>query len=94
MPEIWKILFDRAIKQLDQAGIKKQHWSLGGGTVLRMYYNHRESKDIDIFFHDQQLLAYISPRTNDANEDYLLTYAEGSVFTKIIFPEGEVDFIF
>lgn len=93
MPENWEILFERAMKQLEQSNIPKKDWSFGGGTVLAQKYNHRESKDIDIFFRDPQFLTYISPRLNDACENQLNLYAEQSNFVKLTFNEGEIDFI-
>lgn len=89
----WEKLFSYAIQQLEQAGIQKRDWSFGGGTVLSLKYGHRESKDIDIFLRDPQLLSYVSPRTNDATEAHLLDYAEQSIFTRLQFQDGEVDFI-
>ena len=56
-------------------------------------FNHRFSKDIDIFFSDRQLLGYISPRINDALEDRAIKYIEQDNFTKIYLKEGEIDFI-
>ena len=50
MPELYEILFLRAIKQLKQAKIHPDLWRLGGGTALRLIYNHRNSNDLDIFF--------------------------------------------
>ena len=89
----WKILFRHACDRLDQAGLPRNHWSFGGGTVLMLKFNHRLSKDIDIFFRDQQLLSFVSPRINDAAEEAMINYSEHTNFTKIQFPEGEVDFI-
>ena len=56
-------------------------------------FNHRFSKDIDIFFSDRQLLGYVSPRINDALEDRAIKYIEQDNFTKIYLKEGEIDFI-
>lgn len=88
--ERWEVLLDYAMKQLE--GIPFQY-TLGGGTALRLLYNHRDSNDIDIFLSDMQYLSYITPRTNDAVEAYIKDYIEAEIFTKLIFEEGEVDFI-
>ena len=93
MPEIWTILLDKALNQLDQAKLHNSDWIFGGGTVLNLQFHHRVSNDIDIFFNNQQLLSYISPRVNDANENTIIKYHEGTVYTKLVFDEGEVDFI-
>lgn len=86
-------LFKRALEQLEQAHIRKKDWSFGGGTVLMIKFDHRDSRDIDIFFRDPQLLSFISPRLNDANEASIQNYVESSNSIKLNFAEGEVDFI-
>ena len=53
----WASLFDSAtdiIRHAQFAVGTAFHWSLGGGTVLMFDFNHRESKDIDIFISDIQ----------------------------------------
>ncbi|MDL2314230.1 nucleotidyl transferase AbiEii/AbiGii toxin family protein [Desulfovibrio sp. OttesenSCG-928-C14] len=92
-PDAWKKLFGYALERLTAAKLPENSWSFGGGMVLMLKYNHRFSKDIDIFFRDQQLLAAVSPRINDAAEASILDYSEHTQFTKIQFAEGEVDFI-
>jgi hypothetical protein len=91
--DTWEIIFYYALEQLRSAQIQKKDWSFGGGTVLMMKYNHRLSKDVDIFFREQQFLNYISPRINDALEDKIKQYDEHTNFTKIQLEEGEIDFI-
>ena len=93
MTDPWKKLFRRAVEQLREAAVDKSDWSFGGGTVLKLLFNHRESKDIDIFFRDRQLLSCVSPRLVDANENELIGYSETSSYIKLNFPEGQVDFI-
>lgn len=67
-------------------------WAVGGGTVLSHYYDHRLSKDIDIFINDPQFLSSLSPRLNEiANE--AAGYDETGSFISLTFPEGEVDFM-
>jgi len=39
-------------------------WSLGGGTALAMWLNHRLSKDIDLFFENSAALRLLSPQRN------------------------------
>ena len=69
-------------------------WTFGGGTAMRLFYRHRQSKDIDIFMHDPQLLMSLSPRLNDVVEGLApRTYTEQSNFLKMHFDEGEIDFI-
>jgi hypothetical protein len=89
----WKTLFGYALERLTAAKIPETSWSFGGGTVLMLKFNHRMSKDIDIFFRDPQFLNAVSPRINDASEEKIQEYAEHTQFTKITFTAGEVDFI-
>ena len=96
MSEPWEILWDRAMIALDslkpgfKAGVP---WSFGGGTAIRLFYDHRESRDIDIFVTDPAVISGLSPRLNGTTERLTQTYNEQSNFLKLRFPEGEVDFI-
>ncbi len=56
-------------------------------------HRHRFSKDIDIFVPDPQCLPYLSPRLNPAAEDLTSEYVEQTGFLKLVFPEGEIDFV-
>lgn len=87
-----KILLQYAVEALAQTSIKSHQWSIGGGTVLAKYYNHRISKDIDVFISDAQYLNELSPRVNDAYEA-ALDYDEMSNYISLSFLEGKVDFI-
>ena len=90
--EQWENLFNRAVKQLEAGKLPTKAWAFGGGTALMLMFNHRHSKDIDIFLADRQMLAYVSPRVNDgAGESN--DYVEQERFTRLYFPEGEIDFI-
>ena len=89
----WKDLFAAAMQQIKQSGLPPSMWTFGGGTVLMHKFNHRFSKDIDIFSSDKQLLGYVSPRTHDVLEDRVIKYIEQDNFTKIYLKEGEIDFI-
>ncbi|MFW5854161.1 MAG: nucleotidyl transferase AbiEii/AbiGii toxin family protein [Thermodesulfobacteriota bacterium] len=52
-------------------------WTFGGGTALAMFYfEHRLSYDVDIFIHDPQYFAFLSPKwyiddAPDIQDDYL-----------------------
>jgi hypothetical protein len=56
-------------------------------------YQHRLSKDIDIFVPDPQYLGYVSPRLSDVAESVSQDYVEGPGFLKILLPLGEIDFV-
>jgi hypothetical protein len=47
--QLWEILFKAAVKQLKAAKLPISSWTFGGGTALMLRFNHRQSKDIDIF---------------------------------------------
>jgi predicted nucleotidyltransferase component of viral defense system len=56
-------------------------------------HRHRFSKDIDIFVPDPQYLGHVSPRLNDAADAMTGDYVEENSSLKLLFPEGEIDFI-
>jgi hypothetical protein len=92
----WQILLEQAYAVLDSVaadGIEIPRWSLGGGTVLMFHYEHRLSKDIDIFLPDPQFLGYINPRIGGKGEDITQDYSDGAEFVKLYLPQGEIDFV-
>jgi len=56
-------------------------------------HNHRASKDVDIFINDPQFIGYLSPRLNAVAESLTRDYVEDHDFVKLVFPEGEIDFV-
>jgi len=56
-------------------------------------HHHRLSKDIDIFVPDPQYLGYLSPRLNTRADTLTTKYFEQANSLKLIFPEGEIDFV-
>lgn len=89
----WQKLLHQAGEILDSAGIPPEEWAFGGGTALAFRFNHRTSRDIDIFLRDAQYLLLVTPRLNSNAGKGMLGYEETSVSVKIAFPEGEIDFI-
>lgn len=85
-------LLNYALAILKEAGLTKGDWAIGGGTVLAQYFNHRNSKDIDVFISDIQKLNFLSPRFNSACEN-AADYEEMSNYISLSFPEGKVDFV-
>ena len=63
MSDDWKALFAQALKLIKD--VEKNagpfEWSFGGGTALMLQDGHRESRDIDIFLKNVQLLPYFRP---------------------------------
>lgn len=94
--KVWETLFQRALVLIDsvaKSGTNFEPWSFGGGTVLMRRHRHRFSKDIDIFVPDPQYLNYVTPRLNDTAESMTGDYVEAANSLKLIFPEGEIDFV-
>jgi hypothetical protein len=95
----WPLLFDIAIKLIDQAEAAVGHrpiWSFGGGTALMLQIDHRESHDIDLFIDDPQILPFLNPVTQayalDRQPDAY--QSDGTRAIKLIFEGmGEIDFI-
>ena len=54
---------------------------------------HRDSKDIDLFVMDPQLLGYLSPRLAAEEVWYADDYVEATNMLKLKYPEGEIDII-
>jgi Nucleotidyl transferase AbiEii toxin, Type IV TA system len=92
----WQRLLDRAADGLDRLRKADQPvppWLLGGGTALMLHAGHRLSKDIDIFIQDPQYLPFLSPRLGGEDVWNCDTFEEAAQHLKLIFPEGEIDFI-
>lgn len=93
----WKNLLPHALSIIEDIGryaTPDPFWTLGGGTVLMFRYQHRLSKDIDIFVPDPQYLGYVTPRLSDVAAAVSDQYVEDqSSYVKLIRPEGEIDFV-
>ena len=92
----WRELIEpafRIIDSLEASGYGKLDYRLGGGTVLMFRFDHRISKDIDIFTHDAQALSFLSPRLNATAEREAAEYQEEANLLKLVLPAGDIDFI-
>jgi hypothetical protein len=58
-----------------------------------IHTGHRVSKDIDAFIQDPQFLSHLSPRLAGEDVWSCETYEESANHLRLIFPEGEIDFI-
>jgi hypothetical protein len=68
-------------------------WTFGGGTAMMLQIDHRESRDVDIFMTDPQLLALLDPEKRDFTFE-LRPDGYSSRFRKFFLGDiGEVDFI-
>lgn len=82
------------IEDIKNHGTPDLFWTFGGGTVLMFRYQHRLSKDIDIFVPDPQYLGFVTPRLSDVAAAVSTDYVEDqSSCVKLIRPEGEIDFV-
>jgi hypothetical protein len=95
----WARLFRIAramIEEVNSEQLLIDKWTFGGGTAMMLQINHRESRDIDIFLADPQLLALLNPDKRDFTfEQCPSDYSgDGSRFMKLLFDGcGEIDFI-
>jgi predicted nucleotidyltransferase component of viral defense system len=94
---VWETLLPHAlriIEEIKKHGTSDPFWTFGGGTVLMLRYQHRLSKDIDIFVPDPQYLGFVTPRLSDVAADVSSQYVEDqNSYVKLMRPEGEIDFV-
>jgi hypothetical protein len=95
----WARLFRAGRDLINQVNSEQtliDDWTFGGGTAMMLQIDHRESRDVDIFLTDPQLLALLDPEKRDFTfairpDDFS---SDGSRFRKFFFGDiGEVDFI-
>lgn len=92
----WRALLAPALRVIDSLqvnGYGTLDFRLGGGTVLMFRFDHRISKDIDIFTYDAQALGFLTPRRNPVAEQVAASYEEHANVVKLLLPEGDIDFI-
>lgn len=92
---VWAELFPAALGLMShlESETKNPVWSFGGGTVLMLRINHRQSKDIDLFVPDPQYLGFVNPRLSDAAEAVSHDYEEAAEYIKLLLPAGEIDIV-
>ena len=61
--------------------------------MLMRQHHHRLSRDVNIFINDPQFIGYLTPRLNNVAESLTRDYVEEHDYVKLIFPEGEIDFV-
>ncbi len=92
----WEGLLGSALDILNglrEAGLGSPDVVLGGGTVLMMRMRHRLSRDVDLFLHDAQWLARLTPRLNDRIAAMVRDYSEQANSLKLVLSEGDIDFV-
>ncbi|WP_059413634.1 nucleotidyl transferase AbiEii/AbiGii toxin family protein [Cupriavidus basilensis] len=94
--DTWESLFPHAFTLMDEVrkhGGIEPFWTFGGGTVLMLRYDHRLSRDIDLFVPDPQYIGYVTPRLSDAAEAISADYLEQANFVKLVLDAGEIDIV-
>ena len=91
----WRTLWPVALDLMShlESMISNAHWTFGGGTVLMLRYDHRFSKDIDLFVPDPQYLGHVNPRLGGPAEDLTSEYEVSAEFIKLYLPQGEIDVV-
>lgn len=92
----WQFVLTSAFEILDDLesqGYGTPPFVLGGGTVLMLRFQHRLSKDVDLFTYDAQWLALVSPRLNPMAHALAEDYDEQANVVKIVMVHGDIDFI-
>jgi hypothetical protein len=95
----WARLFRVACSLIRQVNSKDSiivDWTFGGGTAMMLQIDHRESRDIDIFLSDAQMLPLLDPEKHDFVFDIRPPdhQGDGARFLKLAFEDlGEIDFI-
>lgn len=94
-PGPWQHLFERAMQLMShlESQVANPGWSFGGGTVLMLRMGHRQSRDIDLFIPDPQMLGYLSPRLSEEVQAITTDYEENAEFIKLYLPHGEIDVV-
>lgn len=82
-----------AAEILAELGIPKTEYALGGGTVLSNIYNHRISKDIDIFIWNPQYFDRLSPQADFIDRPEITYYHRDAIFFQAQTSDGKIDFI-
>jgi hypothetical protein len=91
----WEDLLRSAFAILDSVhdpALASAEVIMGGGTVLMMRLRHRLSRDIDLFLHDAQWLARLTPRLNNRIAAVALDYSEQANSVKLVLSQGDIDF--
>ena len=92
----WKDVLRSAVhilRALEKRGFPRPDFTMGGGTVLMFRFEHRLSRDIDLFLSDVQFISVVSPRLNDYAASVVSDYVEQANAVKLIFAHGDVDFL-
>ena len=90
----WQNLLHDAVALLDTLAPAPK-WSFGGGSSLAVFYDHRVSRDVDIFLASTDVLTALSPGRNPATRALLAgrSFQFPGNYLKLEMDGGEIDFI-
>jgi predicted nucleotidyltransferase component of viral defense system len=94
-PGPWRELWRQALRlmsHLEKVTVNPP-WTFGGGTALMLRFDHRLSKDIDLFVPDPQYLGHVNPRLGGPAEELTSEYEENAQFIKLQLEAGEIDVV-
>jgi hypothetical protein len=94
--ESWKGKLRSAVeilRALDRRGFARPKLAMGGGTVPMLRFDHRFSRDIDLFVSDVRYLSLISPRRNDYTSSLVSEYWEQANSVKLALPHGDINVV-
>ena len=94
--EKWRTLLRSGLEcldSLDDIGVDRTWWALGGGASLILRYEHRGTNDADFFLRNAQVIPALSPRLNDKVAHITEDYEECSSSLKLTLPAGDIDFV-
>jgi hypothetical protein len=94
--DVWESLFPHAftlMREVEEHGGIEPFWTFGGGTVLMLRYQHRLSRDIDLFVPDPQYLGFITPRLSSVAESIAPDYVEQANYVRLVLEAGEIDVV-
>jgi hypothetical protein len=93
---IWEGLLTTALAILDDLearGLGAPDVAMGDGTVLMIRMHHRLSEDVDLFLHDAQWLARLTPRLNERVAGMVRDYSEQANSVRLVLAQGDIDFV-
>jgi len=87
----WPILLDRAMRIIETLP-EDTSWTWGGGTALSIRIDHRLSYDIDIFLSNVDIML-LHPSNNKVVKEITKNIQFPGYYVKLLFEEGEIDFL-
>jgi len=94
--DAWKALLLPCFRVIDEV-VRERNVEfpirIGGGSMLLRRYRHRNSRDLDLFVTDAQLVRWCSPHFNETAADLFPDYGEEAAAVKLVTGMQEIDII-